>query len=217
MSEASLRNNVMAQRIRNKMGPRVPNIPRRGQTAVMGEINKSIEKMSIGEMGNGKGMKQSRQPSGPPQTTALMQPNRRDSNWTVSTEGYGSMRSNTSTSRRCSELSQVKLIPLFCINLLSSVHSSHLSNLSPPDVSSVRTADNAVACLGPDLTREQQTQQRGRRGEDEPGHEPPLDEAAQEGPRGWHHLQLGSGTVAFCCSTITLLDSPNLGQFLPTV
>ena len=59
MSEASLRNNVMAQRIRNKMGPRVPNIPRRGQTAVMGEINKSIEKMSIGEMGagNGKGMK----------------------------------------------------------------------------------------------------------------------------------------------------------------
>ena len=108
MSEASLRNNVMAQRIRNKMGPRVPNIPRRGQTAVMGEINKSIEKMSIGEMGgnnNGKGTKQSRQPSGPPQTTALMQPNRRDSNWTVSTEGYGSMRSNTSTSRRCSELS----------------------------------------------------------------------------------------------------------------
>ena len=123
MSEASLRNNVMAQRIRNKMGPRVPNIPRRGQTAVMGEINKSIEKMSIGEMGagNGKGMKQSRQPSGPPQTTALMQPNRRDSNWTVSTEGYGSMRSNTSASRRCSELSQVKLIPPFCINLLSSV------------------------------------------------------------------------------------------------
>ena len=155
MSEASLRNNVMAQRIRNKMGPRVPNIPRRGQTAVMGEINKSIEKMSIGEMGNGKGMKQSRQPSGPPQTTALMQPNRRDSNWTVSTEGYGSMRSNTSASRRCSELSQVKLIPLFCINLLSSVHSSHLSNLPPPDVSGVRPASNAVACLGPDLTREQ--------------------------------------------------------------
>ena len=118
MSEASLRNNVMAQRIRNKMGPRVPNIPRRGQTAVMGEINKSIEKMSIGEMGgNGKGMKQSRQPSGPPQTTALMQPNRRDSNWTVSTEGYGSMRSNTSTSRRCSELSQVKLIPPFASTL----------------------------------------------------------------------------------------------------
>ena len=106
MSEASLRNNMMAQRIRNKMGPRMPNIPRRGQTAVMGEINRSIEKMSIGEMGCNKAMKPIRQPSGPPQTT-VTQPNRRDSNWTVSTEGYGSMRSNTSASRRCSELSQV--------------------------------------------------------------------------------------------------------------
>merc|ERR1719210_3143619 len=55
-------------------------------------------------------MKQSRQPSGPPQTTAVMQPNRRDSNWTVSTEGYGSMRSNTSASRRCSELSQMSAV-----------------------------------------------------------------------------------------------------------
>merc|ERR550519_2176503 len=51
-------------------------------------------------------MKPIRQPSGPPQTT-VTQPNRRDSNWTVSTEGYGSMRSNTSASRRCSELSQM--------------------------------------------------------------------------------------------------------------
>ena len=195
MSEASLRNNVMAQRIRNKMGPRVPNIPRRGQTAVMGEINKSIEKMSIGEMGgNGKGMKQSRQPSGPPQTTALMQPNRRDSNWTVSTEGYGSMRSNTSTSRRCSELSQVKLFRLHQPSVVGLLFSS-LNPFFPPDVSSVRPAGNAVACLGPDLAWEQQTKQRGRRGEDEPGHEPPLDEAAQEGPRGRHNLQLGSGTA----------------------
>jgi hypothetical protein len=72
----------------------------------MGEINKSIEKMSIGDMGSGKALKPMK-PQGPPQTTALMQPNRRDSNWTVSTEGYGSMRSNTSASRRCSELSQV--------------------------------------------------------------------------------------------------------------
>ena len=197
MSEASLRNNVMAQRIRNKMGPRVPNIPRRGQTAVMGEINKSIEKMSIGEMGgNGKGMKQSRQPSGPPQTTALMQPNRRDSNWTVSTEGYGSMRSNTSTSRRCSELSQVKLIPPFASTFCRQSSPLPISQtFFPPDVSSVRPAGNAVACLGPDLTREQQAKQRGRRGEDEPGHEPPPDEAAQEGPRGRHNLQLGSGTA----------------------
>ena len=107
MSEASLRNNIMAQRIRNKMGPRVPNIPRRGQTAVMGEINRSIEKMTIAELAGSKNMKRQGQMSGPPQTQTLMQPNRRDSNWTVSTEGYGSMRSNTSLSRRCSELSQV--------------------------------------------------------------------------------------------------------------
>ena len=147
MSEASLRNNVMAQRIRNKMGPRVPNIPRRGQTAVMGEINKSIEKMSIGEMGgnnsNGKGTKQSRQPSGPPQTTALMQPNRRDSNWTVSTEGYGSMRSNTSTSRRCSELSQVKFKPLFA----STIHQHcHLKPSLTPSLSRCRPCPDGRQC-----------------------------------------------------------------------
>merc|ERR1719336_1335823 len=64
----------------------------------------------MGGNNNGKGTKQSRQPSGPPQTTAVMQPNRRDSNWTVSTEGYGSMRSNTSASRRCSELSQMSAV-----------------------------------------------------------------------------------------------------------
>ena len=108
MNEASIRNNMMAQRIRNKMGPRVPNVPRRGQTAVMGEINRSIEKMSILEMGKPQSSKRNVQMSGPPQTQTLLQPNRRDSNWTVSTEGYGSMRSNTSASRRCSELSQVR-------------------------------------------------------------------------------------------------------------
>merc|ERR1719270_1833878 len=64
-------------------------------------------------------MKQSRQPSGPPQTTAVMQPNRRDSNWTVSTEGYGSMRSNTSASRRCSELSQMSSMSTARQNLQS--------------------------------------------------------------------------------------------------
>ena len=98
----------MAARMRNKLGPRVPNIPRRGQTAVMGEINRSIEKMSLGDTCGGNG--NTRVPEvgktrGGPQT--MLQNNRRDSSWTVSTEGYGSMRSNTSASRRCSELSQV--------------------------------------------------------------------------------------------------------------
>lgn len=97
--------------MRNKLGPRVPSIPRRGQTAVMGEINRSIEKMSLGEMSGG--LKPSadvkRSNIGPPgaATSLMMASNRRDSAWTVSTEGYGSMRSNTSASRRCSELSQV--------------------------------------------------------------------------------------------------------------
>ena len=109
--EASFRTNNLANRMRNKLHPRVPNIPRRGQT-VMGEINRSIEKMSLGD-GSSSGVKNDAKPRamapGPHQTNILMQNNRRDSSWTVSTEGYGSMRSNTSASRRCSELSQVTL------------------------------------------------------------------------------------------------------------
>ena len=96
--------------MRNKLGPRVPGVPRRGQTAVMGEINRSIEKMSLGEMGGQlkpSGDNKTRNIGPGPATTVMMANNRRDSSWTVSTEGYGSMRSNTSASRRCSELSQV--------------------------------------------------------------------------------------------------------------
>ena len=98
--------------MRNKLGPRVPHIPRRGQTAVMGEINRSIEKMSLGDMSGG-GLKPSGDVKGRnmgpgPATSLMTAGNRRDSAWTVSTEGYGSMRSNTSASRRCSELSQVR-------------------------------------------------------------------------------------------------------------
>ena len=101
----------MAARMRNKLGPRVPSIPRRGQTAVMGEINRSIEKMSLGETCGGNGnprVPEVGKTRGGPQSQTLLQNNRRDSSWTVSTEGYGSMRSNTSASRRCSELSQVR-------------------------------------------------------------------------------------------------------------
>ena len=94
----------MANRMRNKLQPRVPNIPRRGQTAVMGEINRSIEKMSLGE-GGSPGVKALTDSKG---RGVMMGNMRRDSSWTVSTEGYGSMRSNTSASRRCSELSQVR-------------------------------------------------------------------------------------------------------------
>jgi len=119
MGQMSQRTNMMAQRIRNKMHPRVPNVPRRGQTANqgMGEINRSIEKMSIGESGgastdtksvqkpNTKGLHGPQNGMHPNLT--MLQNSRRDSSWTVSTEGYGSMRSNTSASRRCSEISQM--------------------------------------------------------------------------------------------------------------
>ena len=108
--ESSFRTNNLANRMRNKLAPRIPNIPRRGQTAVMGEINRSIEKMSLGD-GGMKADTKSRGMGGPG-NTVMMPNNRRDSSWTVSTEGYGSMRSNTSASRRCSELSQVSLKPL---------------------------------------------------------------------------------------------------------
>ena len=95
--------------MRNKLGPRVPSIPRRGQTAVMGEINRSIEKMSLGDMsGSLKPSSDVKRNMGPGPTSLMTNTNRRDSAWTVSTEGYGSMRSNTSASRRCSELSQVR-------------------------------------------------------------------------------------------------------------
>ncbi len=63
--------------------------------AALGEINRSIEKMSLGTT------------TSIPQTT-LNTANpivRRDSGWTNSTEGYGSMRSADLVSRRCSEVS----------------------------------------------------------------------------------------------------------------
>merc|ERR1719422_1822553 len=115
--ESSFRTNNLANRMRNKLAPRVPNIPRRGQTAVMGEINRSNEKMSLGD-GGMKADTKSRGMGGPG-NTVMMPNNRRDSSWTVSTEGYGSMRSNTSASRRCSELSQMSSMSTARQNLQS--------------------------------------------------------------------------------------------------
>lgn len=89
--------NNLAQRLSNKM-KMMPN--------PLGEINRSIEKMSIGTYGN----QHCNMPM-PAQQTQTMPvssaPNRRGSNWTNSTEGYGSMRSEQSimSSRRCSDVS----------------------------------------------------------------------------------------------------------------
>ena len=125
----SMGSNPMANRLNSKM---------KGQIHPgMGDINRSIEKMSIGSVGGGgggagssarhhygTGMTGGPAPTGlyggpHHQQTNLQQSRRtatqpvatngprRDSNWTNSTEGYGSMRSEQSvqSSRRCSELS----------------------------------------------------------------------------------------------------------------
>ena len=100
-------NNALSQRLSNKM-KMIPNH--------LGEINRSIEKMSIGSYASTNNqhcsMPSSGMPSngntGPmPVTTMPPSTNRRGSNWTNSTEGYGSMRSELSmmSSRRCSDVS----------------------------------------------------------------------------------------------------------------
>ena len=78
----------------------------------LGEINRSIEKMSIGVGGGGSNAVM----SGTRMANVGSGTLRRDSNWTNSTEGYGSMRSSVAqdnsaaatsmlNSRRCSEVS----------------------------------------------------------------------------------------------------------------
>lgn len=129
--------NGMNIRLQNKMkGGLHPNF-----TPALGEINRSIEKMRIGapetmptgnnlvgntpcrgSVPNAVGGQASipsyeQRRSIPSSTQTLMaHPNgsnhRRDSNWTNSTEGYGSMRSEQSMmgSRRCSEISAMSQV-----------------------------------------------------------------------------------------------------------
>ena len=129
--------NSMNIRLQNKMkGGLHPNF-----NPALGEINRSIEKMRIGTPGtiptatnlvgptpcrgsvpNTVGGQTSitsyeQRRSIPSSTQTLMaHPNgpnhRRDSNWTNSTEGYGSMRSELSMmgSRRCSEISAMSQV-----------------------------------------------------------------------------------------------------------
>ena len=88
------------------MGPRLQNKMKMMQPNHLGDINRSIEKMSIG---NNSFVPPNTCPSmGQAGTTMPVQANtRRGSNWTNSTEGYGSMRSEQSmmSSRRCSDVS----------------------------------------------------------------------------------------------------------------
>uniref|UniRef100_A0A0K2TKF1 C2H2-type domain-containing protein n=1 Tax=Lepeophtheirus salmonis TaxID=72036 RepID=A0A0K2TKF1_LEPSM len=76
---------------------------------LMGEINKSIEKLSIGSTTSTKANNKLHPPQTQSHLSSHPQPiNRRDSNWTNSTEGYGSLISEQSSgniSRRCSAVS----------------------------------------------------------------------------------------------------------------
>ena len=124
-------NNALSQRLSNKM-KLMPN----HHPVALGEINRSIEKMSIGSNYATSG-------GAPPQCTGVVAATtnphcgipmtqtsvplstnntRRGSNWTNSTEGYGSMRSEQSmmNSRRCSDvsaMSQVSKPNLKCLNI----------------------------------------------------------------------------------------------------
>ena len=116
--QAVMPGNPMANRLHNKMKNGIP-MPTGAVHPAMGDINRSIEKMSLGDTSCGTGS--TRVPEvgktrGGPQT--MLQNNRRDSSWTVSTEGYGSMRSNTSASRRCSELSTVSFTTILMASRL---------------------------------------------------------------------------------------------------
>lgn len=92
----------LAQRLSNKM-KMMPNH--------LGEINRSIEKMSIGSYPQQQAQHCSMSMHGATQIQAP-QVNRRGSNWTNSTEGYGSMRSEQSmmSSRRCSDVSAMSQV-----------------------------------------------------------------------------------------------------------
>ena len=106
-------NNALSQRLSNKMKlmPGGGNHP-----AVLGEINRSIEKMSIGS--NYVPAATTNPHCGMPMTQTSVVPalstnnTRRGSNWTNSTEGYGSMRSEQSmmSSRRCSDVSAMSQV-----------------------------------------------------------------------------------------------------------
>jgi hypothetical protein len=125
--------NRLANKLKSDHRPRQTNSP-----AVLGDINRSIEKMSLGNSKSGSGIRggQTNLPGygnplpvcqggiGGGQTlgkTAAVPVNagRRDSNWTTSTEGYGSMRSEQSMmSRRCSDVSAMSVVSpsfTFCL------------------------------------------------------------------------------------------------------
>ena len=122
--------NNLSNRLANKL--KSDRIRATNSPAVLGDINRSIEKMSLGNGNKGSRAGQTSLssynnrsmcsgsmaggqtlPSAIPAVPVMNNTNvgRRDSNWTTSTEGYGSMRSEQSMmSRRCSDISAMSQV-----------------------------------------------------------------------------------------------------------
>ena len=97
-------NGPVGPRLQNKM-KMIPNH--------LGDINRSIEKMSLGSFNPPPNTCPS-MGQAPATTMPVTANTRRGSNWTNSTEGYGSMRSEQSilSSRRCSDVSAMSQVRL---------------------------------------------------------------------------------------------------------
>ena len=108
----------LAQRLSNKM-KMMPNH--------IGEINRSIEKMSIGSYPQ----QHCSMPMHGATQIQAPQVNRRGSNWTNSTEGYGSMRSEQSmmSSRRCSDVSAMSQVSKPMLSIDTKAHDQLFAGL----------------------------------------------------------------------------------------
>ena len=113
----------------------------RSFSAGLGEINTSIEKMTLGSTNVGS-LPTPMPPKSKPPPSYKQSTMRRDSNWTNSSEGYGSMRSSDPmVSRRCSEVSVMSQGSNFSTTAVRnspwvdhSAPSSRRSSLAPNDL-----------------------------------------------------------------------------------
>ena len=146
----------MPDNLSNRLANKLKTDNRMRQTnspAVIGDINRSIEKMSHGSAKssmrgggssgqtnlaayNGRSMCQPGMVGGqtltPASTAAVnvVQNGRRDSNWTTSTEGYGSMRSEQSLmSRRCSDVSAMSVVSNGSTSSFLNMNNYHLYHI----------------------------------------------------------------------------------------
>lgn len=108
--EARMVSGDLSNRLSGKRRSQKPSAAPATKSTVMGDINRSIEKMTLSHSADdshrGSSGGDAKQGEGVDGTT------RRDSNWTNSTEGYGSMKSDhlSVASRRGSEMSAVSQV-----------------------------------------------------------------------------------------------------------